>query len=102
MGNNCDGQVDEGFCPNVTNLSARAKLTKVSLLWTHVGADSYNVYRKTNGGVYELIANTTSTYSTYLDAGVTIGTTYYYMVKSVCQGVEGGASNEVTITPAAR
>jgi fibronectin type 3 domain-containing protein len=89
-------------CQEVTDLSARAKSSKVQLTWTHVGVDSYNVYRKVEGGEYSLLANTTSTYSTYLDTAVTNGTTYYYVVNSVCNGSESEASNEASATPTSR
>ena len=64
------------------NLSARRKSGKVQLVWTHTGAAAYNVYRGTMaGGPYIFLAQTTSTYSTYLDATVVNGTTYYYVVR---------------------
>ncbi len=86
-----------------TDLTARPKSTKVQLVWTHNGSDSYNVYRSTTqGGPYELIANTTSTYSTYLDEGLTDGVTYYYVVTSVVNGVESATSVEVGATPMGR
>jgi len=83
----------------ITDLYAREKYGKVQLVWTHIGADSYNVYRRTEGEEYSLIVNTTSTYSTYLDRNVINGTTYYYVVKSIFSGSESLSSNEVFITP---
>jgi len=69
-------------------LAARPKDGKVQLVWTYTGADSYNVYRgTTSGGPYSLIANTTSTYSTYLDSDVINGTTYYYVVRDVAPDI---------------
>lgn len=87
-----DGQI-------ITDLYAREKYGKVQLVWTHIGAESYNVYRRTEGDEYSLIVNTTSTYSTYLDRNVISGTTYYYVVKSIFSGSESLSSNEVIITP---
>jgi hypothetical protein len=86
------------------NLAARAKGAKVQLTWTPTGADHYNVYRSTtSGGPYVKIAATASSYSTYLDAGVTIGTTYYYVVRDAdAFDQEGCESNEATATPASR
>lgn len=89
-------------CAMVNDLSARSKSGKVQLTWTHVGADSYNVYRKVEGGEFSLLANTTSDYSTYLDTDVTNGVTYYYVATSVCDGMESEASNEVGATPQSR
>ncbi|SPD74513.1 exported hypothetical protein [uncultured Desulfobacterium sp.] len=91
------------LCPCVDNLAARAKLNKIQLTWTHTGADSYNVYRSTvAGGPYVFRANTTSTYSTYLDSGLVIGTTYYYVVREVRGGVETCQSNEASARPTTR
>jgi hypothetical protein len=71
-------------CQCVSSLAARPKLTKVQLTWKpYAGAESYNVYRSTiDGGPYIFIANTTSTYCTYLDTfGLVLGQTYYYVVR---------------------
>jgi len=91
-------------CTCVDDLAARAKDGKIQLVWTHTGTVSYNVYRSTiSGGPYLKIANTTSTYSTYLDTGVTSGTTYYYVVREVALNTnELCQSNEVSATPTAR
>ncbi len=96
----------EGGGPQVCvdDLGARATDRTVTLVWTHTGANSYNVYRGTvSGGPYLYIANTTSTYSTYLNTGVVAGTTYYYVVRPVDNsGNEVCQSNEIAITPTAR
>jgi len=91
-------------CSCVDDLAARAKLDKTQLTWTDSGAASYNVYRATtSGGPYLLIANTTSTYSTYLDSGLSTGTTYYYVVREAAlNGDETCQSNEASATPSAR
>lgn len=90
----------------VSNLAARAKLTKIQLTWTHVpGTHHYNVYRSTvSGGPYLFIGSTTSTYSTYLDNGpLTLGTTYYYVVRPAqLNGNEICQSNQASAKPAAR
>ncbi|MEZ5552745.1 MAG: PKD domain-containing protein [Pseudomonadales bacterium] len=90
--------------PAPTDLSARPKNGKIQLVWTHTGADSYNVYRSaSSGGPYTMIANTTSTYSTYLDEGLTNGVRLYYVVTAVVDGVESTTpSNEASATPSAR
>jgi hypothetical protein len=91
-------------CSCVDDLAARPKSGKVQLTWTDTGASSYNVYRATTmGGPYSLIANTTSTYSTYLDTNVVNGTTYYYVVREAAlNGDELCQSNEASATPQAR
>lgn len=90
----------------ISNLAARAKLTKIQLTWTHIiGTDHYNVYRSTvSGGPYTFIGSTTSTYSTYLDNGpLTIGTTYYYVVRPAqLNGNEICQSNQASAKPIAR
>jgi len=88
----------------IEDLTARPKSGKVQLVWTDTGAASYNVYRSTTmGGPYTLIANTTSTFSTYLDTNVTNGVTYYYVVREVALNTdELCQSNEVNATSQAR
>lgn len=90
-------------CACVDDLTARPKSGKVQLVWTHTGAASYNVYRSNvAGGPYLFLANTTSTYSTYLDSSVVNGTTYYYVVRQVAaNGREYCQSNEARATPVA-
>jgi fibronectin type 3 domain-containing protein len=91
-------------CSCIDDLAARPKSGKVQLTWTHTGAASYNVYRgTTSGGPFILVANTTSTYSTYLDTDVVNGTTYYYVLREVAINTdELCQSNEASATPTAR
>lgn len=90
--------------PPIQNLVLRAKANKVQLTWTAAtGAVNYNIYRSTtNGGPYQLIKEgLVTTYATYLDSGLTYGTTYYYMVRWVNSlGVESLNSNQASVTPA--
>ena len=91
-------------CACIDNLAARPKDGKVQLTWADTGADHYNVYRSTtSGGPYVFVASTTSTYSTYLDTGLTNGTTYYYVVREAAlNGDELCQSNQASATPVAR
>ena len=74
---------DQYCCVTVDDLTARAKRGKVQLVWTHVDADLYQIYRSDDGGAtFNKIGETTSTYSTYLDTTVTSGETYQYYVNS--------------------
>lgn len=85
----------------VDNLHARPKGNKIQLTWTNTGDDSYNVYRSDDaGGPFALIANTTSTYSTYLDRDlpVRLGEDYFYVVRPVTDGLERCESNEAGAT----
>jgi|GEM_PF-3235907 len=88
----------------VDDLTARPKSGKVQLVWTDFGSPGYNVYRSTtSGGPYALIGSTASTYSTYLDAAVVNGTTYYYVVKPTnAAGGELCTSNQASAKPVAR
>ena len=92
------------FCGCIDDLAARPKSGKIQLTWTDIGAAGYNVYRSIiSGGPYMFIANTTSTYATYLDMDVSNGTTYFYVVRPVASiGSELCQSNETSATPQAR
>jgi PKD repeat protein len=73
---------------------------QVSLSWTaSSGASHYDVKRSTtSGGGYSVIAdNITAT--SYLDSGVTNGTTYYYVVSAGNAQGESGNSSQVSATP---
>ncbi len=95
---------DSPEIPCVEDLTARAKPGEVTLIWTHVGADSYNVYRsETAGGPYGLVTNTASTFSTHVDKPLVNGTTVYYVVMPVSGGQElcPETGNEASATPEA-
>lgn len=83
----------------ITDLSARAKATKVQLVWTHQGpGSSYNVFRRQVPGTSStLIGTTESVYSTFLDQAVAVGNTYCYQVSYT-----GNLSNEACVTVEAR
>ena len=97
------GQDITGPIPS-TGLTAAANngvVSTVSLSWTGNGDSAgYNVYRSpVQGGGYVKIGTTTGT--TYTDADVNNGTTYYYVVRGVdALGNEGADSNEANATPA--
>ncbi len=101
---------DDDACTCIRYLAARAKATKIQLTWKHVDVTKYpawhhyNIYRSTTaGGPYVKIGTTTSTYSTYLDSGLTIGTTYYYVVRAAkLSGAEICQSNQAWATATAR
>ncbi|MFY0522257.1 S8 family serine peptidase [Archangium gephyra] len=68
----------------------------ITVSWTENGAASYNIYRSiTPGGPYTRVGSATS--SPYHDAGVSGGTTYYYVVRGV-QCAESPRSTEVSAT----
>jgi hypothetical protein len=86
--------------PAPTNLAAIAGDAQVSLSWVaSSGATGYNVLRSTgaNGPYNSGIANPATT--SYTDATVVDGTTYYYVVQAVNSGGASGNSNSVSATP---
>jgi hypothetical protein len=85
--------------PVPTGLTASAGDSSITLTWTaSTGAATYNVKRSTSsGGPYAQIASINST--TYTDAPLTNGTTYYYVVSSVNSFGESANSAEANATP---
>ena len=91
----------------ICNLAARAKLTKIQLTWTPLaGATSYDIYRSTlgpNTGFAKIKANLVSSYATYLDGAVTVGTKYWYRVMAnTAAGAAACGSNASSATPTLR
>lgn len=87
---------------NPSKLIATAGDSKVELTWpTLNNATSYTVKRSTTlGGPYTPIATNISSTS-YTDADVINGTTYYYIVSVIKDGIEIWNSNEASATPKA-
>ncbi|EMS72170.1 Kelch repeat-containing protein [Ruminiclostridium cellobioparum] len=92
---------EENIFPKTpSNLIAIPGNKKVDLSWTvpTTGSAVYNIKRSTTlSGPYETI--TTTSAITYTDNDVTNGTTYYYVVSAIVDGVESPKSNEVSATP---
>lgn len=84
-----------------TGLVATAGNAEVMLSWTaSASATSYNVKRSTtNGSGYQTVSS--PTVSSFTDKPLTNATTYYYVVTAVNASGEGGASAQVSATPAA-
>lgn len=72
---------------------------QVKLSWQAVyAAASYNVNRATSSGAEMTITNVTGT--SFTDAGLSNGTTYYYTVSAINgEESESGPSDEVSVTP---
>ena len=87
--------IESAPLPAVSDLAARAKLSKISLTWTPVpGAVGYDIYRSTmqGGGYRRIAAGHVTDYATYLDPGRTNRVTYYYVVRTL--GPNGKASSD--------
>jgi len=89
--------------PAPTGLTATGGNAQVSLAWTaSSGATSYNVYRGTTAGGESATAIATGiTGTTYVNTGLTNGTTYFYKVAAVNSGGTSAQSNEASAKPAA-
>lgn len=85
-----------------TGLTASPGNVQVSLGWSaSSGATSYSAKRGAmSGGPYAFLA-TGVPGTTYTDAAVVNGTTYFYVVNAVNAGGESPASNEASATPSA-
>jgi titin len=84
-----------------TGLIASPGNGQATLTWVPVtGATGYNVKRGTApGGPYGTTFSTTST--TYINTGLTNGTTYYYVVTATDTGGESANSSQVPVVPSA-
>ena len=87
--------------PVPTGLQATAGDAQVALSWTaSTGTTSYNMKRSTtSGGPYMTISSPTTT--SYTDAGLTNGTTYYYVVSAVNAAGESANSSQASAKPVA-
>lgn len=85
-----------------TNVTAAAGNAQVSLSWTAASnATSYNVYRSTTAGAETTapaINKVPLTSNSFVDTGLTNGTTYFYVVRAV--NAVGQSENSVEITAA--
>ena len=76
--------VTSGDCGCIGPLTVRSKSTKNQVVWTPVaGAASYDVARSTEGpnsGFTDIVTGHVTSYATYLDLGLTNGTTYWYRI----------------------
>jgi fibronectin type 3 domain-containing protein len=83
-----------------TGLQATAGNSQVTLTWTaSVGATSYHLKRSTtNGGPYTQVSAPTAT--SFIDTGLTNGTTYFYVVSALNSFGESPNSAQVSAIPA--
>ena len=88
--------------PAPTGVSASGSNARVNLAWAaSAGATSYNVLRSTvSGGPYSP-AGSGIAGTSYVDQGLTNGTTYYYVVQAVNASGTSPNSAQVSATPIA-
>ncbi|MFE5321174.1 InlB B-repeat-containing protein [Paenibacillus sp. NPDC056579] len=81
--------------------TAIAGNAQVSLSWSRVaGSTGYKVYQSVTSSTYGTeVATVSGSVYTYNVAGLTNGTTYYFVVKATNPGGDSAASNEVSATP---
>jgi subtilase family serine protease len=85
--------------PVPTGVAAVAADGSVTVSWNaSAGATSYKVKRSTTSGSgYSIVGSPTGT--SYVDGGLTNGTTYYYVVTAVNSTGQSANSSEVSATP---
>jgi uncharacterized protein (DUF1800 family)/fibronectin type 3 domain-containing protein len=84
-----------------TGLKGEGADTRISLTWQQAaGAATYTVYRSTSDvdSTFALIASGVPALS-FLDAGLTNGTRYYYRVRAFAAGGASDMSSKVQVTP---
>jgi len=97
-----DGTIVVGTAPPApSGLNAVAGNGQVSLSWSaSPGTASYNIYRGTSAGGESATAIATGiTATTYVNTGLSNGTTYYYKVKAVNAVGASGYSGETLADP---
>jgi fibronectin type 3 domain-containing protein len=84
-----------------SGLTATVANTQVSLTWSaSATATSYNLKRATStGGPYTKISSPTAT--SFVDTGLTNGTTYFYVVSAINSAGESANSAQASATPVA-
>lgn len=75
-----------------------AGIHTVSVSWTATSGVTYNVYRATASGGYNYSAPLATGISgpPFIDCSVTLGQTYYYVIRAVANGTQSANSSEVT------
>lgn len=91
------------LAPAAPTLTAAAGIGQIALNWNAVtGAESYHLITWKEGlADWERIGDPLSAATTsYTHSGTTAGTTYYYRISGVLNGVKGDWSNTISAVPA--
>ena len=102
-GGDAPWRFDPGAPDRPVGLVATADNGQVSLSWPAANnAAAYDVYVSTSPGVSASNGTRIATVggTSYIQTGLTNGTTYYYVITSVNSNSESAASNQVSATPA--
>ncbi len=96
----CGGTVEGSVPAAPTGAVATPGNAEATISWNAVsGANSYNLYWSTTSGV--IGTKITGATSPYVQAGLSNGTTYYYVITAVNENGESSASAQVSAQPAA-
>jgi fibronectin type 3 domain-containing protein/flagellar hook assembly protein FlgD len=73
----------EVYVSEFGDLYSRCQQTTISLIWAHIGAETYEILRSETGpgSGFETIGTTTSTYSFYTDEDIELNKDYWYRVR---------------------
>lgn len=94
---------DPGAPDQPAGLAATADNGKVALNWPAANnAAAYNIYYSTSPGVSRATGTKSATVAgtSYIQTGLTNGTTYYFVVTAVNSNSESAESSQVAATPA--
>jgi hypothetical protein len=83
----------------ISNLSISAENSStITINWTEsfINESGFNIERKPDGGSYSLLALVPANTVSYMDTGLTDGTTYYYRVKAYNLSFESAYSDEIS------
>ena len=86
--------------PAAPSASISATQTSLLVTWGDVSnEDSYEVYRSTDGSTFSLVSTEVANTTSYSDATVAQGTTYFYYITATNAVGTSAASNTVSATP---
>ena len=103
----CGGGTDNGGEEDIPSITAPTDLTalinsssEIVLSWedNSTNEDGFRVERSTDGTTFSLLANTSANATTYSDAAISGGTTYWYRVRAYVRTYHSGYTNIASAT----